>query len=98
MHVQKGSALTSNTCKEPIPQSHQNGHALRSDHVRLHLTVVSERPLVLDRVFLVTDQEPPLQEWQLPLHLSYSTEFLALISYMEGTNPLTMTEWLSPYI
>ena len=26
------------------------------------------------------------------------SEWLALTSYMEGTNPLTMTEWLSPYI
>ena len=39
---------------EHIPQSHQNGHALTSDHVRLHLTIVSERPSVLDQVFLVT--------------------------------------------
>ena len=36
-----------------------------------------------------------------PLHLTYSSEWItdsALISDMEGTNPLTMTEWLSPYI
>ena len=36
-----------------------------------------------------------------PLYLTYSSEWLwisALISDMEGTNPLTMTEWLSPYI
>ena len=25
---------------EHIPQSHQNGHVLTSDHVRLHLTIV----------------------------------------------------------
>ena len=31
-----------------IPQSHQNGHALISDHVRTHLTVISEWPLILD--------------------------------------------------
>ena len=49
---------------EHIPQSLQNGHALTSDHVRLHLTIVSERPSVLDQVFLVTDQAPPFQEWQ----------------------------------
>ena len=32
-----------------------------------------------------------------PLYLTYSSEWLwisALISDMEGTNPLTMTEWL----
>ena len=33
---------------EHIPQSHQNGHALTSDLVRLHLTVISEWPLILD--------------------------------------------------
>ena len=33
---------------EHIPQSHQNGHTLTSDHVRLHPTVISEWPLVLD--------------------------------------------------
>ena len=36
-----------------------------------------------------------------PLYLTYSSEWLqisALISVMEGTNPFTMTEWLSPYI
>ena len=47
---------------EPIPQSHQNGHALTSDHVRLHLTIVLERPSFLDQIFLVTDQAPPFQE------------------------------------
>ena len=26
---------------EHIPKSHQNGHALTSDHVRTHLTVIS---------------------------------------------------------
>ena len=35
---------------EHIPQSHQNGHALISDHVRTHPTVISEWPLVLDCV------------------------------------------------
>ena len=73
-------------------------------------------------MILVTDQVPPFLEWQLPLHLSYSTEWhspyicppqqngsalisdllvrmaINLISVMEGTNPLTMTECLSPYI
>ena len=36
-------------------------------------------------LFLVTDQVPPFLEWQLLLHLSYSTEWPALISDMEGT-------------
>ena len=40
---------------EHIPQSHQNGHVLTYVHVRKHLTVISEWPSVLDRVFLVTD-------------------------------------------
>ena len=31
---------------EHIPQSHQNGHALTSNHVRLHLTIISERSLL----------------------------------------------------
>ena len=33
---------------EHIPQSHQNGPTLISDHVKLHLIVISEWPLVLD--------------------------------------------------
>ena len=33
---------------EHIPQSHQNGHALISNHVRTHLTVILERPSVPD--------------------------------------------------
>ena len=49
---------------EHIPYSHQNGHAFTSDHVGTHPIVISEWPLVLDQVFLVTDQEPPFQEWQ----------------------------------
>ena len=31
---------------EHIPQSHQNGHALISDHVRTHPTVILEWPSV----------------------------------------------------
>ena len=54
---------------EHIPQSHHYGHALTSDHVRLHLTIISERPSVLDQVLLVTHQEAPFQEWQYPLYL-----------------------------
>ena len=38
---------------EHIPLANQNFHALISDHVRTHLTVISERPSVLDQVFLV---------------------------------------------
>ena len=52
-----------------FPQSHYNGHALTSDHVRLHITFISERPSVLDQVFLVIDQELPFQEWQQTLYL-----------------------------
>ena len=33
---------------EHIPQSHQNGDALIYDHVRTHLTVISEWPSFLD--------------------------------------------------
>ena len=33
---------------EHIPQSHQNGHALISDQVRTHLTIISEWPSILD--------------------------------------------------
>ena len=48
--------------------------------------------------YLATHQAPPFLEWKFSLHLSYSTEWLALISNMEGSNPITMTEWISPYI
>ena len=54
---------------EHIPQSHHNGHVLTSDNVILHLTIVLERPSVLDQLFLVTHQEAPFQEWQYPLYL-----------------------------
>ena len=40
---------------EHIPQSHQNGLALISDHVRLDLAVILEWPSILERVSLVTD-------------------------------------------
>ena len=33
---------------EHIPRSHQNGHVPTSNHVRTHLTVISEWPSVLD--------------------------------------------------
>ena len=72
---------------EPIPQSIQNGHVLTSDHLRLHIIVILERPLVLDRVFLVTDQEPPFQEWHS-----------MLISDHVGTNPIVTSEWLNTHI
>ena len=45
---------------------------------------------VLHWVILVTDQVPPFLEWQLPLHLSYSTEWPALISVMKGA---TLSPW-----
>ena len=46
--------LTMTECQQPlylikcehIPQSHQNGPTLISDHVRLHPTVISELPSV----------------------------------------------------
>ena len=41
------SALISNQVGH-IPQSHQNGHALTSDHVRQHPTVISEWTSVPD--------------------------------------------------
>ena len=72
---------------EHIPQSHQNGHALTSDHVILHPTVISEWPSVPDWVFLVIDQLPPFQEWN-------ST----LISDHVGTNPTVTSEWFSAHI
>ena len=53
-----------------------------------HLSQEELNPLAMNRM-------------ALPLNLTYSSEWLwisALISDMEGTNPLTMTEWLSPYI
>ena len=49
---------------EHIPQSNHNGHVFTSDHVRLHLTIVSERSSVQDQVFLVTHQAAPFQEWK----------------------------------
>ena len=70
-------------------------HLIKWEHIPLsHQNGYS----VLHWVILVTDQVPPFLEWQLPLHISYSTEWPALISDMEETNPLTMTEWLNPYI
>ena len=72
--------------------------ALIYDHVGTNPIVTSEWPSALDKLFPVTDRVPPFLEWQLLLHLSYSTEWPALISDMEGSNPLTMIEWLSPYI
>ena len=70
-------------------------HLIKWEHIPLsHQNGFS----VLDCFFLVTDQVPPFPEWKFPLHMSYSIEWPALTSDMEGTNPLTMTEWLSPYI
>ena len=60
------------------------GLALTSDHVRIHLTVVLERPSFPDQEFLVTDQEPPFQEWHS-----------ALTSDHVGTNPTITLKWLS---
>ena len=67
--------------------SHWNGHALTSDHVTLHPTVISEWPSVPDWVFLVTNQVPPFQEWHS-----------ALISDHVETNPRVTSEWLNTYI
>ena len=33
---------------EHIPLSHQNGHALIFDHVRINLTIISEQPSVIN--------------------------------------------------
>ena len=54
---------------EHIPLSHQNGHVLISDHVRTHVTVISEQPSVQDQVFVVPHQVAPFQEWKYPLYL-----------------------------
>ena len=46
-------------------------------------------------------QSSPHDKMAHPLYLTYSSEWIwifALIFDMEGTNPLTMIEWLSPYI
>ena len=43
--------------------------ALISENVGTNPIVISEWLLVLDQVFLVTNQAPPFQEWQQPLYL-----------------------------
>ena len=72
---------------EHIPQSHQNGRTLISDHVRRHPTIILEWPLDPDWVFLVTDEVPPFKEWQS-----------SPISDHVGTNPTVTSEWISTHI
>ena len=85
--IRKGSALTFDTCEEPIQHACFKGRALTSDQVGTNPTVISECPSVPDQVFLVIDQEPPFQEWHL-----------ALTSDHVGTNPTVTSEWLSNHI
>ena len=72
---------------EPIPQSHQNGHALTSYHVRLHLLVISKRPSVT-RLSIPSN-------WP-----STSIQRMAvdLISDHVGTNPTVILEWINTHI
>ena len=65
----------------------QNGPALTYSPMRTHLTVISERPLVPDQVFLVTDQAPPFQEW-----------YSALTFDHVETNPIVTLEWMNTHI
>ena len=73
--------------------------ALISDHVGTNPIVISE--WLSTHICHGRNQYSHHERMAQPLHLTYSSEWLwisALISNMEGTNPLTMTEWLSPYI
>ena len=98
---------------EHIPLSHQNGYSVLTLSVpgnwpgasipRMAIALTS---VLLDRMastHIWHGREQPYHHDRMaqPLYLTYSSEWLwisALISDMEGTNPLTMTEWLSPYI
>ena len=46
--IRKGSALTFDTCEEPIQHACSKRHALTSDLVGTNPTVISEFPLVPD--------------------------------------------------
>ena len=72
---------------EHIPLSHQNDHAVISDHMRTHLIVIAEWPSVLDRVFQVTDQAPMIPRMAI-----------ALISDQVGSNHTVISEWLNTHI
>ena len=62
-------------------------HALTSELVGTKSYILARMAPSPKLSYLVIDQVPPFPEWHS-----------ALTSDMEGTNPLTMTEWLSPYI
>ena len=67
---------------------------------------VSLTSVLLDRMastHICHGREQPYHHDRMaqPLYLTYSSEWIwisALVSNMEETNPLTMIEWLSPYI
>ena len=98
---------------EHIPLSHQNGYSAFTLSVpgnwpgasipRMAIALTS---VLLDKMastHIWHGREQPYHHVRMaqPLYLTYSSEWiwiLALISDMEGTNPLTMTEWLIPYI
>ena len=85
MHVQKGPALTSDTCEELIQHACSEGCALTSDLVGTKsytLTRMAPSPRLS---YLVTEQVPSFLEWQFPFHLSFSTEWPTLTSDMGGT-------------
>ena len=92
--LKKGSTLTFIQAGTR-PTTMMKGLTLISDHEGTHPNNHIRMAPSPRLSCLVTDQVPPFLEWQLPLHLSCSTEWPALISDMEGTNPLTMTDWLS---
>ena len=62
MHIQKGPALTSDTCKEPIQHACSKGSALTSNLVGTKsytLVKIAPSPRLS---YLVTDQVPPLSQ------------------------------------
>ena len=61
--------------------------ALTSDHVRLHLTIVPERPLSPRPSILGNAPRSSIQRVEI-----------ALISDHIGPNPTVTLEWQSPYI
>ena len=85
MHVQKGPALTYDTCEEPIQHACSEGRALTSDLVGTKSYTLARMAPSLGLSYLVTNQVPPFPEWQFPLHLSYSIELPTLTFDMGGT-------------
>ena len=69
--------------------------------MEISLTSILLNTMAITHIYHGRDKPYHHDRMAQPLHLTYSLEWLwilALISNMEGTIPLTMKEWLSPYI